>query len=249
MSKEKKYYVVKNGRMTGIFESWTKCKEQVDHFPGAIFKSFTNAEEAIAYFNGHELDSPAPQNPLKHHIGRHVDIYVDGSYNAETGYYGYGVYVEDRVQPKILLGEGLCVGGGRNIEGEIKAATVALEYATSCGRYDSATIYYDLEHIGAVADKRWKAGTPYTQAYGQYVDQVRASGFVVDFIHVKGHTGNRGNEYVDKLARIGCVVELKNNEWRSLEPLSLVDGFPSRKAPGEYSPTISEIHDADWYLE
>ena len=35
-----KYYVVWEGRARGIFDSWEECKEQVDNFKGAKYKSF-----------------------------------------------------------------------------------------------------------------------------------------------------------------------------------------------------------------
>ena len=36
----KKYYAVKKGRETGIFDNWDKCKSLVMGFNGAIYKSF-----------------------------------------------------------------------------------------------------------------------------------------------------------------------------------------------------------------
>ncbi|WP_298779572.1 ribonuclease H family protein [uncultured Polaribacter sp.] len=45
MSK-KKFYVVWNGRKTGVFTSWNACKKQIDGFEGAQYKSFTNLDEA-----------------------------------------------------------------------------------------------------------------------------------------------------------------------------------------------------------
>ena len=38
--KKKKYYVVKHGREEGIYHTWDECKEQVNGFPNARFKSF-----------------------------------------------------------------------------------------------------------------------------------------------------------------------------------------------------------------
>ena len=35
-----KYYAVKVGRQTGIFNTLEECKEQVDGFEGAEYKSF-----------------------------------------------------------------------------------------------------------------------------------------------------------------------------------------------------------------
>lgn len=46
---EKKFYAVKNGRKTGIFETWAECKEQVHGFKGCKFKSFLSYEEAEEY--------------------------------------------------------------------------------------------------------------------------------------------------------------------------------------------------------
>lgn len=43
-----KYYVVWQGRQTGVFNDWTTCKKQIDHFPGARYKSFKTEQEAQA---------------------------------------------------------------------------------------------------------------------------------------------------------------------------------------------------------
>jgi ribonuclease HI len=48
MAKKVKYYVVWKGRKTGIFHSWEECKELVDGFEGAKYKSFESKEEATA---------------------------------------------------------------------------------------------------------------------------------------------------------------------------------------------------------
>lgn len=44
-----KIYAVKEGRQTGIFNTWDECKSQVDGYPGADYKSFKNMEDAQAY--------------------------------------------------------------------------------------------------------------------------------------------------------------------------------------------------------
>lgn len=47
MSKQKsKYYVVWEGHQTGIFDSWDKCKKQVDGYTAAKYKGFVTLEEA-----------------------------------------------------------------------------------------------------------------------------------------------------------------------------------------------------------
>lgn len=48
----KKYYVVWQGRDTGIFTDWNACKKQVDKFAGAQYKSFKTLAEAETAFHG-----------------------------------------------------------------------------------------------------------------------------------------------------------------------------------------------------
>jgi len=43
-----KYYVVWEGHQTGIFDTWEKCKKQVDGYTAAKYKGFTSIEEAKA---------------------------------------------------------------------------------------------------------------------------------------------------------------------------------------------------------
>jgi len=51
MSKQKsKYYVVWEGHMTGIFDTWEKCKKQVDGYAAAKYKGFATLEEAKGAF-------------------------------------------------------------------------------------------------------------------------------------------------------------------------------------------------------
>ena len=46
----KKYYVVWQGRSTGVFTDWEMCRRQVDKFAGARFKSFPSLAQAEAAF-------------------------------------------------------------------------------------------------------------------------------------------------------------------------------------------------------
>lgn len=50
MTTKKKFYVVWNGRIAGIFDNWESCKAQVDQFEGAKYKSFESKLEAEQAF-------------------------------------------------------------------------------------------------------------------------------------------------------------------------------------------------------
>jgi ribonuclease HI len=51
MPKSTKYYAVKKGRKTGIFQTWDDCKSQTHKYQGSIFKSFKTMSEAQQYMN------------------------------------------------------------------------------------------------------------------------------------------------------------------------------------------------------
>ena len=49
-----KFYAVKEGKKPGIYMSWDECKEQVNGYSGAVYKSFSNEEEAKAFIKKEE---------------------------------------------------------------------------------------------------------------------------------------------------------------------------------------------------
>lgn len=51
----------------------------------------------------------------------------------------------------------------------------------------------------------WKTNKDYTQAYKKTIDKLREE-IDIRFIHVKGHTGNAGNEKADDLAKEACGI-------------------------------------------
>lgn len=50
MSSKSKYYVVWNGKETGIFSSWKECEKRVKGYPGALYKGFPDEASAREAF-------------------------------------------------------------------------------------------------------------------------------------------------------------------------------------------------------
>lgn len=50
MANQRKFYVVWEGRAPGIYDSWDECKAQVENWPGARYKSYTDQDEATRAF-------------------------------------------------------------------------------------------------------------------------------------------------------------------------------------------------------
>ena len=47
-----KYYAVRNGRSSGVYNSWADCESQVKGHSGSEYKSFKSQADANAYMNG-----------------------------------------------------------------------------------------------------------------------------------------------------------------------------------------------------
>lgn len=133
MSKTK-YYVVWEGRETGIFDNWKACEESIRGFEGAKYKSFMTKEMAEKAFKDnmykywgkavHETRLSPEQ--LKA-IGKPLDnsISVDAACNGKTGEMEYqGVYTGVK---QLLFRKGPYQGGTNNI-GEFLAIVHALAW-------------------------------------------------------------------------------------------------------------------------
>ena len=105
-----------------------------------------------------------------------------------------------------MFGSVPTVDGGRNAEGEVTAAWVALQHIQMLGTNKPITVYHDHNGVGKWADGEWRTNKSYTEAYANFVDSLRDSGMDVRFVHVFGHTGVEPNEVVDRLAKMGCGV-------------------------------------------
>ena len=120
-----KFYAVKIGRKPGIYNSWDECKMQVDKFKGAVYKSFSNKEDALMFIEEKKV-----------HFNNGLIAYVDGSYNVKTKEYGFGcVIIEGQQVIKEMYGKGNDENyvSMRNVAGEILGSICAMEYANSNG--------------------------------------------------------------------------------------------------------------------
>lgn len=125
--------------------------------------------------------------------------YVDGSFMGKQ--YGAGVYFVHSKDIYEISGVGDAAGyvEMKNVGGEIIASMLAIQKAQRLGVRE-LTIYYDYLGIGKWANNEWNANKKETQAYKEYVKNARKS-MKIDFVKVKAHSGNQGNQRADYLAR------------------------------------------------
>ena len=62
----KKWYVVFQGRHTGVFDSWDECKEYVESYPGAKYKSYPTQEDAIMAYRKEGNDADIIRQIITH---------------------------------------------------------------------------------------------------------------------------------------------------------------------------------------
>lgn len=194
----KKYYAVRKGRNTGVFETWDECKKSVSGFSGAAYKSFTSREEALDFVNGTKSVENKEEGEEKQ---SEAFAYVDGSYDDTTKSYSYGMVMMHKDDELYFSKkfEKDDMSDMRNVAGEIQGSMAAMQY---CLDHDikSISIFYDYEGIEKWCNGDWKAKKPGTTRYVEFYKN--ASKYVdVDFIKVKGHSGDKYNDMADELAK------------------------------------------------
>lgn len=199
-----KYYAVKVGRKPGIYFSWDDCKAQVHGFPGAVYKSFEAEEKANEFMTAKKENLSGKLHKMT------MVAYTDGSFDGFDGGWGYILLHGDT---PILQSFGPCTKNAalRNIGGEIEAAEEAIRKAVAFGA-DHIQLHHDYEGIGRWGDAEWQCNKPETEAYRDFVKEMREV-IDIEFIKVKGHTGNQYNEVADQLANSGrcsdsiCIMD------------------------------------------
>ena len=203
----KKYYVVKKGKIPGIYFTWDACKEMVDGYPGAVYKGFATLEEAEAFLSAKagivteankktEAVTGLEEKSLPQNYA-----FVDGSFNTATNVYGFGGFLVHDGKKEVLQGSGNEeeMASMRNVAGEILGSMAAVEKALELGLKE-LTIYYDYMGIEMWATGEWKRNKTGTIQYYDYMQSIKKQ-IHIHFVKVKGHSGVEGNEEADKLAK------------------------------------------------
>jgi len=134
-----------------------------------------------------------------------INIYTDGSYHRSSGRCGYGYVILDEHDNIIHEAKGevkdLFFTKHWNVGGEVAAVLEALKVCVTEG-FKEVTIYHDYNGIGYWGSGKWRANTPLTKYYKDWVNQLTSiQNMKINWQWIKGHSGKKWNEYVDKLAQ------------------------------------------------
>lgn len=205
----KKFYAVKKGKKTGIFNNWDECKSVIEGYSGAEYKGFATLQEARAYLGIAEEEcvsgQAAPISSMQQESGKLI-TYVDGSYEHSLLKYAFGcvfllpdgsIYVENG------SGNNPESAKLRNVTGEMLGAMFAVRWAIKNG-FSKLELRYDYEGVEKWVTGAWKSKTELTQKYAEamrrWSRQIR-----LEFTKVAAHTNVFYNEMADQLAKKALV--------------------------------------------
>lgn len=217
MSK-KKYYAVKIGRNKGVYDTWDKCKKEIDGYSGAIYKSFSSYDDAISF-----LEDSKTKDEKQDVSKKIVKAYVDGSYSAIDEKYSYGcvILIEDKILKFGGVDNNIDYIGMKNVAGELLGSMEAIKWAKD-NNYDSVIIYHDYEGIERWANNNWKANKKGTQEYVKFINNYRKY-IDISFVKVQAHSGDIFNEEADKLAKEFLLTEIRHKTYKENDSIENED--------------------------
>ncbi len=196
--KNSKIYAVKSGRKTGIYQNWDECKKQIDGFSGAVYKSFSNIEEAEEFLYGNKVGLDFKES----NDTNTLYAYVDGSYSNEYKAYSFGCVIisQNQIIEKLSgSDQNSEYVEMRNVAGELLGAINAIKWAIKNG-YSALKIFHDYEGIAKWANDEWSTNKVGTKEYVEFIKSSRKK-INISFVKVKGHSGDTFNEMADLLAK------------------------------------------------
>ncbi len=215
MSK-KKYYAVKKGRTVGIFDNWDDCKLSIDGFTGAIYKSFTDREDANDFLNNSNNNNQSSTNTLTNEqiksmvnddLSQNITaVFVDGSFNKQIKKYSYGVYILTNEENKIkeykisrsLDNEKYLEFN--NVSGEVFGVINALDWCIS-NKKQNIKIYYDYQGLESWINGSWKPTTSISKLYVDLYKEKKLFFDSINFQKVYAHSKIEYNDKADELAK------------------------------------------------
>ena len=218
-----KFYAVKKGHKTGIFENWNDCQNAIKGFSGPDFKAFNTKEEADAYLQNKDLWK---EQVSKDNADGYLVAFVDGSFDKILKRYSYGVVL---IKPNGNE-ESLCGHGNKeeyvesnNVIGEIFGVINALDWAVS-NSFEKIKIYHDYEGLSKWVSGEWNAQSKVSQMYLSVYKNKFQDVLSVNFSKVPAHSNVSYNEKADLLAKSALKekqkIAIQGDNWYSISSIT-----------------------------
>ncbi len=196
---KKKFYAVRKGLRTGIYENWQECQAVIDGYSNAEYKSFSTREEAEQYMGVNccinEGEMPAVSETK-------VIAYVDGSYEDKLKKYSFGCIIltpSGEIIKESGNGNNPASLAIRNVAGEMLGAMYAVKWAMING-YREIELRYDYAGIEKWVQGEWKAKNELAQKYAAAMNEWKKN-IHISFLKIAAHSNNKYNDMADELAK------------------------------------------------
>lgn len=201
-----KYYAIRKGIKTGIFENWSDCQAATAGYSNAEFKSFSTLEEAENYLdNGMTPETNKQMDSIDMEPTK-VIAYVDGSFDERLKKYSFGCVILTPSGDTIKEhgnGDSPASLAIRNVAGEMLGAMFAVKWAITNG-YSEVEIRYDYEGIEKWVIGEWKAKNELAQKYVEAMNGWKKS-IRISFLKITAHSNNKYNDMADALAKSALI--------------------------------------------
>jgi ribonuclease HI len=225
-----KFYVVWAGKKPGIYTDWTHCKQQVEGFKGARYKSFKTNAEASAAFKGESLSASSSTHTTKRpasnkagiktyspkevaELKADVKLFTDGGCEPNPGEAGSGIalYRNDILDS---LFYGLYDKMGTNNTAELLALFHAMKHASEAVKAEHSVIIFSDSKYSIQCICQWAVGWQkkgWKKSGGEIKNlELIKTMFTlylqlkdyIQILHVNGHVGLEGNELADRMSMV-----------------------------------------------
>lgn len=195
-----KYYAVKTGNKTGIFETWPECQTAIAGFKNPVFKSFLTKAEAECFLNGTDYWQGVVEKDLK---SGYLVAFTDGSFSKEAAKFSYGVHlILPNGQKQNISG---CSTNHEflktaNVAGEVFGVIEALKWAKVNG-FKKIKIYHDYQGLARWITSEWRAYSKISLMYVEFYLSIKSEFSEIKFQKVPSHSNISFNDVADKLAK------------------------------------------------
>ena len=211
----KKFYAVRQGRVPGVYTTWSDCEKQVKGYGGAIYKSFSTEAEARAFVEDSGLSLSDFMSAKKSELKSPQEVKFKSknsrpivSSSSIQSKVSANVVKPDFTTPNYMVAyidgsynkETNTVGAGGVIFLNGKRKTFS--FSSTDERYTS---FWNVAGELLWATKGWKRNNELTQEYSAFYDSIK-NRVRVYFHKVAAHTGDTYNEMADALAKQGAGI-------------------------------------------